>query len=43
MLFNNFFIARRDDDEQTNYASQSVSAVIMMVFQYSEDMGKQNI
>ncbi|XP_021924860.1 protein unc-79 homolog isoform X4 [Zootermopsis nevadensis] len=33
-----FTITRRDvDDEQENYASQSVAAIIMMVFQYSED------
>jgi len=29
-----------DDDEQGNYASQSVAAIIMMVFQYSEDPGE---
>ena len=29
-----------DDDEQENYASQSVAAIIMMVFQYSEDPGE---
>jgi hypothetical protein len=37
------FTARRnvdDDDEQENYASQSVAAIIMMVFQYSEDPGE---
>jgi hypothetical protein len=34
------FTARRDDDEQENYASQSVAAIIMMVFQYSEDPGQ---
>lgn len=28
------------DDEQENYASQSVAAIIMMVFQYSEDPGE---
>jgi hypothetical protein len=28
------------DDEQGNYASQSVAAIIMMVFQYSEDPGE---
>lgn len=36
------FTARRGvdgDDEQENYASQSVAAIIMMVFQYSEDPG----
>jgi hypothetical protein len=35
------FTARRDidEDEQENYASQSVAAIIMMVFQYSEDPG----
>ncbi|KAJ9597430.1 hypothetical protein L9F63_011724, partial [Diploptera punctata] len=32
-----FTITRRDDEEQENYASQSVAAIIMMVFQYSED------
>ncbi|XP_069685618.1 protein unc-79 homolog isoform X4 [Periplaneta americana] len=34
-----FTITRRgdDDDEMENYASQSVAAIIMMVFQYSED------
>jgi hypothetical protein len=37
------FTARRDaddDDEQENYASRSVAAIIMMVFQYSEDPGE---
>jgi hypothetical protein len=29
-----------DDDEQGNYANQSVAAIIMMVFQYSEDPGE---
>ncbi|XP_054270817.1 protein unc-79 homolog isoform X2 [Macrosteles quadrilineatus] len=33
-----FTITRNADDDQTNYASQSVSAVVMMVFQYSDDM-----
>jgi hypothetical protein len=28
-----------DDDEQGNYANQSVAAIIMMVFQYSENPG----
>jgi hypothetical protein len=43
--FNAMLTARRgvdddDDDEQGNYASQSVAAIIMMVFQYSEDPGE---
>jgi hypothetical protein len=29
-----------DDDEQGNYANHSVAAIIMMVFQYSEDPGE---
>lgn len=37
------FTARRnadEDDEEENYASRSVAAIIMMVFQYSEDPGE---
>ncbi|RZF46360.1 hypothetical protein LSTR_LSTR011144 [Laodelphax striatellus] len=33
-----FTITRKTEDEQESYASQSVPAVIMMVFQYTEDM-----
>lgn len=33
-----FTVTRSLDDEQENYASQSVPAVLMMVFQYSDDM-----
>lgn len=40
-LFDSTFPGRKNEDRAENFASQSVAAVIMMVFQYSSNPGKQ--
>lgn len=40
LKYGNFFVARVSPDGKESYASQSIPAVLMMIFQYSEDMGE---